>query len=492
MALLSATRRVCSGLARRALSSAATGGGLGSKTDLRLRDARVVSSKNLGANIKPRILVVGSGWGGFSFLGYIDKGKYDVHLLSPSNHFLFTPLLPSSVVGTLEFRAIQEPVRTMPGLGAYYQAKAVSIDLESRTVQCRDVFKDQDPFQVEYDFLVLAAGAKTNTFNTPGIQEREGEEVFFLKHLYHARLIRNRILECFERAAIAKSVDPVKRDQLLTIVVVGGGPTNCELVGELNDFITVDVAKWYPDLVSHIQIHLVERGPRLLGSFDPSISDYVLNRFVKRNIKVHTGVAVTRFDPETKVTHLSNGMEIPTGVMVWSAGLAQVKFVQNEPQFTKGPGGRVLIDDHLMVMNPAADKRIFALGDCAVNTTAPMAPLAQAAAQQAKYLAEQFNRAPPGVGLSKPAHLMRDGMSKPFKYYSLGSMVTMGQFQGALDMTQVGDINKPKNLGFMMGMLSFFLWRSAYFLKQNSWTNRVLIPLYWFKSFVLGRDISRF
>ena len=87
---------------------------------------------------------------------------------------------------------------------------------------------------------------------------------------------------------------------------------------------------------------------------------------------------------------------------------------------------------------------------------------------------------------------MRDGLSKPFQYYSLGSMVTMGQFQGALDMTQVGDINKPRNLGFMMGMLSFFLWRSAYFLRQNSWTNRVLIPLYWFKSFALGRDISRF
>ena len=161
---------------------------------------------------RPRVLVLGSGWGGNHLARSLDKSKFDVRIVSPANHFLFTPLLPSTAVGTLEFRAIQEPVRTIEGLGEYYQAKAREVDTERRVVKCEDIFKQQR-FEVRYDYLVVATGCKTNTFNTPGVAEREGKEVFFLKHLYHARQIRSRILECFERAS-----SPVRRAGL-TIAV---------------------------------------------------------------------------------------------------------------------------------------------------------------------------------------------------------------------------------------------------------------------------------
>jgi len=220
------------------------------------------------------------------------------------------------VVGTLEFRAIQEPVRTVKNIGGYYQAKARRIDYEKRELICEDIFKINEEFKLEFDYLVVACGSKTNTFGTPGIQEREGKEVFFLKHLYHARQVRNRILECFEQAAIHQT-NPAERDRLLSFVVVGGGPTSCELVGELHDFIHQDVIRFYPDLVPHISIHLVEASPKLLGSFDASIATFVKRKFQSKQIKVKTGVAVKSYDHITGKAYLSDDTSLDVGMLVW-------------------------------------------------------------------------------------------------------------------------------------------------------------------------------
>jgi len=189
---------------------------------------------------KQRIVVVGSGWGGYSFLKAIDCTKYDVRVVSPVNHFLFTPLLPSTAVGTLDCHVIQEPVRTIRGIAGYYQAKAKRIDLAERRVTVLDIFKEQT-VTLDYDYLILACGLKTGTFGIPGVQE--GREMYFLKHLYHSNRLRQRILECFERASMAH--DDSTRRTLLTFVVVGGGPTSVEFVGELEDFLADDVSRWY-------------------------------------------------------------------------------------------------------------------------------------------------------------------------------------------------------------------------------------------------------
>ena len=127
---------------------------------------------------KPRVVVLGSGWGGNKVARYLDKSKFDVRVVSPANHFLFTPLLPSTAVGTLEFRAVQEPVRTIKGLGKYHQAKAQTLDVENRIVNCRDIFSG-DTFDINYDFLVISAGCKTNTFAVPGVtQEQQSTAVW--------------------------------------------------------------------------------------------------------------------------------------------------------------------------------------------------------------------------------------------------------------------------------------------------------------------------
>jgi NADH dehydrogenase/NADH:ubiquinone reductase (non-electrogenic) len=477
---------------------------------------------------RPRVVILGSGWGGNTLARRIRKDLYDVRLISPANHFLFTPLLPSTAVGTLEFRAIQEPVRTIAGLGEYYQAKATALDTRNQLVKCRDLFKGHE-FAVKYDYLCISAGNKTNTFNTPGIAEREGKEVFYLKHLHHARQIRNRVLECFERAS-NPSISPNERDRLVSFIVVGGGPTSCEFTSELYDFLQEDVKKWYPDLTEHIKLTLVEAGPGLLGTFQKSLADYYLDKLRQKNIDVRLSTAVTgveeRWYPSEAtsgdfgeenhhytVASFADGTELPFGAMVWSAGLAPVRFV--EEANLELSRGNILVDKYLRV--PGQKGRILALGDCstfAEGEGLPLPPTASVAEQQATYICDCFNLyykdfdvldektkdkdvpipgpVVPALMPWRQAEFLNKILVSPapeFQYKNRGALAAMGFGGGISDLTKT-DLPAPKIA--TSGLAAFFMWRSAYWTKQLSWSNMILIPMYWFKQMIFGRDICRF
>lgn len=467
----------------------------------------MASSPHIVMKKKPRVVILGTGWGGHTLAKRLDKQKFDVRVISPANHFLFTPLLPSTAVGTLEFRAIQEPVRTIEGLGEYYQAKARGLDTERKVVECEDLFKGHK-FEVRYDYLMVAAGNKTNTFQTPGVDELEGEAVLFLKHLYHSRLIRNRILECFERAS-NNNVTQEERERLLSFVVVGGGPTSCEFTTELYDFIHDDVARWYPDLKGDIKLTLVEAGKGLLGSFDKSLGDYYLKNLIKKGIDVRLKTAVTavetkEFESDESHHHaytvaaLQDGTELPFGMMVWSAGLAPVKFVEHSGlPLAKG---RIAVDDYLRV--PDQKGRVFAFGDCAIvgglEGKSGLPPTATVAEQQAYYLSDAFNdyyfKFDPCIpknddtdlplpGDVVPALLPYGGFpweninrylttpSPIFTYANRGAMAGMGFGGGVSDLTK-SDLPLPKVAS--SGVAAFLMWRSVYLTKQLSYTNMIL------------------
>mmetsp|Transcript_28569 Transcript_28569/g.32059 ORF Transcript_28569/g.32059 Transcript_28569/m.32059 type:complete len:575 (-) Transcript_28569:92-1816(-) len=510
---------------------------------------------------KPRIIILGSGWGGHTLAKRLDKTKFDVRVISPANHFLFTPLLPGTAVGTLEFRAIQEPVRIIPQLGEYYQAKARQLDVKKKIIHCEDIFQ-KEQFSVKYDYLLIAAGNKTNTYGIPGVEATEGRSdgknssVLFLKHLYHARLIRNRILECFERASNT-NVTKKERARLLSFVVVGGGPTSCEFTTELYDFIHEDVSKWYPDLKEDIKLTLVEAGSTLLSGFHQSLSNYYLTNLQKRNVDVKLCTAVTgvherqftRTPPPTndekidddrckektksrKYTYakFNDDTELPFGMMVWSAGLAPVKFVEESGlSLLKG---RIEVDEYLRV--PNCKGRVFAFGDCGIIThvndpdgLGALPPTASVAEQQAYYLSDCFNdyyhefnstigksnnndgddnydddQELPLPGPVVPALLPYGGFvaeyinsklcqsSPKFMYKNRGAMAGMGFGGGVSDLTNTDLPFAPKTA--TSGLAAFLMWRSVYLTKQVSGTNMILIPMYWFKQMLFGRDISRF
>ncbi|MEK9138697.1 MAG: FAD-dependent oxidoreductase, partial [Bacteroidota bacterium] len=143
---------------------------------------------------QPRLVVPGTGFGAFNLVKHL-KNDYDITVVSPRNHFLFTPLLPSTTVGTLEFRRIIEPIRHTRKDIRFYHAYARRLETGKRLVQCEGVL-DAHPFAVGYDVLVVAVGAVSNTFNVPGV----AEHALFLRELNDARELRQRIIQCFERA----------------------------------------------------------------------------------------------------------------------------------------------------------------------------------------------------------------------------------------------------------------------------------------------------
>jgi hypothetical protein len=192
---------------------------------------------------KERIVILGTGWGGASFLKAIDADRYDVTVISPRNHFVFTPMLAGASVGTVEYRSICEPIREMNRRAQYLEAKAVQIDPDAQTIACESVVCEGNncrlqEFTVSYDRLIMTVGAQTNTFGIPGVLERCN----FLKTVEDARRIKSAIVNCFERASLPGLTEE-QRIRDLTFAVIGAGPTGIEYAAELRDFVEQDGPK---------------------------------------------------------------------------------------------------------------------------------------------------------------------------------------------------------------------------------------------------------
>ena len=239
-------------------------------------------------------------------------------------------MLPAAAVGTLEYNVIQESVRCIPKVD-YLQASAESLNLENKTVHCKDVYKGNE-FDVNYDYLVIAAGGTTQTFNTPGAEHGKNN-CFFLKELTHAREIRARCIECFEQASYPGVSDEEKR-KLLSFVLVGAGPINVEFGGQLFDYLHHDVCAVFPDLRDFVCVRIIEAGENVLGPYSPALQEYAENLIRKRTCyQLTLGTAVK--EVREGVVELSNGDVIPCGFVVWSTGVKPVPFINSLQAYPK-------------------------------------------------------------------------------------------------------------------------------------------------------------
>lgn len=289
-------------------------------------------------NRRKKLVILGTGWGGYSLLRNINKKLFDVVVISPRNHFLFTPLLASTTVGTLEFRSIIEPVRNTHFRDEHHfqLAKAVELQPDRQVVVCQSVLNSQK-YEVSYDMLVMAVGARSNTFNVPGVQEN----AFFLKEISHARAIRNRILTNFELSVHPK-ITPEEEKRLLHFVICGGGPTGVEFGAELYDFLREDVSRLYAHEKEKVQVTLLEPN-QILPSFD-----HELRAFAERKIKQRPHFKLIQssvVEVHDKYVKLQDGQVLPCGLVVWSTGLAPRPFLGKYVW----EGGTTLINlDHLV------------------------------------------------------------------------------------------------------------------------------------------------
>ncbi len=405
----------------------------------------------------PRLVVLGTGFGAFNLVKHI-KDDYTVIVVSPRNHFLFTPLLPSTTVGTLEFRSIIEPIRHARKNLLFYHAIAQEIDTDKRLVQCKGV-GDSHLFSVAYDILVVAVGAVSNTFNVPGV----AEHALFLKELHDARALRQRIITCFESANLP-GISVRERHRLLQFVVCGGGPTGVEFAAELNDFLMEDLRRSYPELVAEARISLVEAGKEILNTFDEKLRTYATDLFRRERISVLTESPVIKVDERT--VYLEDGSELPYGLLLWSTGNAATPLVV-AAKLPKDRKSRILIDGYFRVKG---HENIYSLGDCSVIENGELPATSQVAQQQGQYLAKAFTRR------------ARNKSVEPFKYLHLGMLAYVGSNKALADLQNVKG----------RGWSTWLFWRSAYLSRIVSFKNKVLVLFDWIKTQVFGRDISQF
>ncbi|XP_052801634.1 uncharacterized protein LOC128232232 isoform X2 [Mya arenaria] len=332
---------------------------------------------------RKRLIILGTGWGSFSVLKQVDKSKYDVIVVSPRNHFLFTPLLCSTTVGTLEFRSIVEPVRNtvFRQTDHFHLSRATGIDFINRVLHVESVLKSGAKYDLMYDKLVIGVGSLSNTFNTPGVKEN----AFFLKEVADARRIRNKILSNFELAT-QPSVTPEESERLLHIVIVGGGPTGVEFGAEVYDFVQQDVSRLFKAKKDGVCVTLIESN-EILSSFDAR-----LRKYAEKKIQGRKGFTLKR-DFVTAVhedhVHLKSGEKIPCGLVVWSTGLAPRDFVR-EMDIPKNERGQILTDRNLRVLGDPSGNA-FAIGDCADIKDLTLPCTAQVAERQAEYLIWQLS-----------------------------------------------------------------------------------------------------
>lgn len=497
-----------------------------------------------GRENRERVVILGSGWAGYTLARQLDSKKYQAVVVSPRSHFSFTPLLASTSVGTLEFRTALEPIRSRRTNVQFYQGWADGVDFANKKVTIEesvvDPLQSLAPtgdrhagqtavqraenqqreakkgrlFDLAYDKLVISVGCYSQTFGTPGVKEH----AYFLKDVGDARKIRNRLLSCFEAAALPTTPDAIKKN-LLNFAIVGGGPTGIEFAAELHDLISEDLARIYPELIPFHKITVYDVSPKVLPMFDESLAKYAMDAFRREGITIKTSHHVEGLkrgapgnSPDSHADYACYTLkvkeegEVGVGMCVWSTGLMQNPFVasalhelpqlpncakqiQTEPRQVAAPSqlwkvkmdtktGSILTDDRLqikLISEAGKDTQetvmqdVYAMGDCAIIEGTAYPATAQVASQKAFWLAKRLNK--------------QDLETSTFSWSNLGTMAYLGNWKALFQGGHGGNIS---------GRAAWVMWRGAYMTKSVSIRNKILIPVYWFINWLFGRDISRF
>lgn len=421
---------------------------------------------------KEKLVILGTGWGSFRVLNDIDASKYDIVVVSPRNHLLFTPMLASSALGTVNQRSICQPVRPVVAKkkANYYESRVTDIDKAQRQLHCETTRGDK--FTLSYDKLVVGVGFQPNDFNTPGVKEH----ALFMKETADATRFKDHVLEKLEQASYIHALDSdlsVSEEEMarikeaLTFVVVGGGPTGVELAGELTDFLQAEGARLYPELTKHIAVHMFTFD--FLNTFDQELQVHAMRHLRKRQgVDVHIEAFVTKVTKnELFAKRGDEEFHVRYGTLVWCAGVKPHDFVKNYGFQMNERNTQILVDRNMRVRG---EENIFALGDCCTIEDYWLPQTAQVANQQGQYLAKALS------GKFDP--------KKPFVFHSKGMMAYLGGFSAVM--------NKLPGLNHLTGFVAFLGWRFTYWFLQLSLRNRYMLSTDWLRTLVFGRDITRF
>ncbi|MBL9104174.1 MAG: NAD(P)/FAD-dependent oxidoreductase [Myxococcales bacterium] len=429
-----------------------------------------------GAGGQPvRVVIVGGGFAGLYAAMQLDRAlgyhkDLKITVIDKRNYFLFPPLLPSVAAGAIETRQVTYPFRRIfEATNITFKKERVDrIDVEGKLIHAR-VDVDDDPVtgaptviycDTPYDYLVLAPGSDTNTFNTPGAVEH----AFFMRELGDAIAVRNHIIDCFERAA--RETDAERRQEQLTFVIVGAGPTGVELASEIRDLIDHVLMNRYPEVTpAEVKVIVIQSGEQILPGWHPKIVDSAGQRLSHLKVDLRLGrrvVKVTGFAVE-----LDGGEKICTRTTVWCAGVKPSPLLA-ACGLPLHKSGRVEIDADLRVKGRPD---VFVLGDAAflLHEDKPLPPLGQVAFQQGKHTADNI------------VALLRQRPPRPFKYFNYGSLVSVGEHFASVDLMGIR----------LSGFIAWWIWRTLYLAKLVGFANKVRVMLDWTLDLIVERSIAQ-
>jgi NADH dehydrogenase len=426
---------------------------------------------------KKRILILGGGFGGVYTARHLErllKRRPDVEvvLVSRDNFLLMTPLLFEVFSGTLDIRHCSFPVRAFLRTTRFVEATVQGIDLGRRVVR---LSVPGESTELAYDQLVLALGAMTNRKMIPG-----SDNACTFKTLADALLLRNHVIECFERADV--EADPQRKRWLLTFVIVGGGLVGVELLGELTAFVD-GIAPLYKHVSrDEVRCYLLQGADRIMPEINPKLADYgarVLDR--RRGVMIRTDTRVRAIEwgkvhlassprPGSPAGEGGGGPEetIEAATIILAAGIVPNPVVAGLP-VEKDKHGHIVVEG---TMRCRSHPDVWALGDCAsipAPDGKPYPDLAQHALREARVLARNVFGALDG----RPP--------EAFVYDTLGMMGSLGHGKA------FGQLLKVRVRGF----LAWLVRRTYYLLQMPGWSRRLRIMIDWTFALLFRPDVVK-
>lgn len=404
-------------------------------------------SFNLPQTNKKRVVVVGGGFGGLQLINRLSGHGFQIILIDKNNYHQFPPLIYQIASAGLEPGDISFPFRRL------FQKKK---DCYFRMAEVRSIFPERKMIQtsigkINYDYLVLAAGTRTNFYGNAHI----ADEAMPMKNVAEAMGLRNALLSNFERALTCATER--ERQELLNVVVVGGGATGVEISGALSEMKKFVLPKDYPDMPSSLMhIYLIEAGSRLLSAMSPESSAHVEQYLREMGVNILLNKKVTDYADHRVM--LEDGSSIATRTFIWVSGVEAQPVGNMAPQLL-GRGRRIKVDEFNRV--PGMDG-VFAIGDQCIVQGDPDWPgghpqLAQPAIQQGRNLARNLRR------------IERGKEPRPFHYRNLGSMATVGRNHAVAEFAHVK----------MAGTLAWFMWLVVHLRSILGVRNKISVFFNW-------------
>jgi len=401
--------------------------------------------------VRPHVVIVGGGFAGLYLARELGALPVQVTLVDRTNHHLFQPMLYQVATAALSAPDISYPIRSVLRRQRNTEVllgEAVSVDRAARIVRLAD------GTELGYDYLVLAPGARHSYFSHP-----EWEVLApGLKNLEDASEVLRRILLAFERAE--REPDAVIRQQHLTFVVVGGGPTGVEVAGAIAEVAGYALRRDFRRIDPRdASILLLEGGPRLLASYPPKLSDRAKQTLRRLGVEVRTETLVTGLEPG--YVHAA-GWRIPTDTVIWAAG-NQASPLLRSLGVPLDSQGRVLIEPDCTV---PGEPRVFVLGDAAAYRHQPgyanLPWICPAAIQMGRYTARMIRA--DLAGRSR----------QPFRYHNKGQLAVIGRGRAVAELPWI------KTSGFF----AWLLWIFVHIFFLIGFRNRVIVMFEWAWSYL--------